>query len=95
MAERERCYCGEMAFTQDGFCARHRDQSSVKNEVTVEQKLAQCRAVRDEAHRRVREADQELADLRRKVQQLTTLAMLVALGDVPIDDIGAHVERIR
>ena len=89
MADRERCFCGEMSFTRGGYCHQHRDLDKTQPEtVSTDQQLRRAESARDAANARVRELEAECDTIKRELAHANKLLTLVAIGDVKPSEIA-------
>jgi hypothetical protein len=88
MADRQRCHCGGIPVTADGYCADHRDMSNVRTEWTPEHQLAAARSDRSWLQQRVRDLESELKEVRARAQRLQALVGRVQLGDIKPEEIN-------
>ena len=87
MADRNRCHCGGLPVTIDGFCADHKHQTGVKARHDLEQALSDCKNARHWLNEQLLIMTAEAKVQRLRVQYLEKMIMLVRLGDADIRDI--------
>ena len=77
MTERERCHCGEMPVTIDGYCRQH---APARPAPTLEQQLAECKKARHQLN-------EALLDAKSRVSHYYTLIMRLKAGTTTIEEI--------
>ena len=89
MAERERCHCGDMPVTVDGYCSKHKHLANPSPRVrSCEEKLAEAKQARHWLNEDLLKAHGELRELKSRVQHLEALLMRVQIGDIKPQEIN-------
>jgi hypothetical protein len=87
VADRNRCHCGAIPVTIDGFCPTHKHQSSTVNRDTLADELGRCKNARHMLNEDLIRANAELKVHKIRAQHLEKLLMRVKLGDIKIEEI--------
>jgi len=93
--ERERCFCGAMSYTISGYCVEHRDRETYRApELTPDERADRLQRQLSDVNARLRDAERDATDYRLKAREYHKLLMLVAMGDIKVDEI-ADILRTR
>ena len=83
MADRERCFCGEMSLTATGYCRLHRHMDTTQpRPVDLSAEADSLRRQRDAERRLSAGLEQELNEVKHRLEQAEKLLMLVSIGDL-------------
>jgi hypothetical protein len=86
--ERERCFCGAMSLTISGYCVEHRDRETYRApEQASDERVDRLQRQLSDVNARLRAAEKELIEWRNKARENRKLLMLVAIGDIKVDEI--------
>lgn len=89
MTERERCHCGEIPVTIDGYCSKHKHMSNPAPRVrSCEEKLAEATQARHYLNEDLLKAKSDLSELRQRINHLEKVLTLVAIGDIKPEEIN-------
>ena len=89
MTERERCYCGAIPTTIDGYCSAHKHMSNPAPRVrSCEEKLAEATQARHYLNEDLLKAKNDLSELRQRINHLEKVLTLVAIGDIKPEEIN-------
>ena len=81
MADRQRCHCGELPVTADGYCSKHKHMSNPAPRVrSCEEKLAECMQARHQLN-------EALLEAKSRVSHYYTLIMRLKAGTTTIEEI--------
>lgn len=89
MADRQRCHCGELPVTIDGYCSKHKHMANPAPRVrSCEEKLAECKQARHYLNEDLLKAMDKVLTLNARVQRLEALLMRVQVGDIKPEEIN-------